>query len=266
MSKGAVQGNIMRKRQQRLIAFFDAVLAIAITMMALEVNVPVIENLGSVAIQQLFTELTAYLISFIVLGTLWFVHNNFFSYYQVTSSIDVVLHFMLMFVVTLFPSATEAMSVHQENMWIKIFYLTTFILLEFTLILILLNVKHRNNKLKENKIELLENILQVNLSSDDEKTKEIMEIIQKYKVYENVFEEMHEKIPEEYQLMAEKFKCERVANFRFSVYAIVIVTLSTFISVITLMYNLIMCYIALVLGIVMILVGKLYIEIRKGNS
>lgn len=118
---------LIEKRQERMLAFFDAVLAIAITVMALEIAVPALGNLRSAATQAFVIRLTGYLISFVVLGMIWYVHTNFFTYYSfVGSSSEILLHFLLMFLITLFQPATLALGEHPADRGVKVLYLGLF--------------------------------------------------------------------------------------------------------------------------------------------
>ena len=56
--------NMLENRQDRLLAFFDAILAIAITMIAIEIAVPEIGSLDAVGRYDFFVVITSYLISF----------------------------------------------------------------------------------------------------------------------------------------------------------------------------------------------------------
>lgn len=100
--------NIIQKRQDRLLAFFDAILAIAITVLALEIAIPEIGNLDSVGRNDFLVSLTCYLISFTAMATLWYIHTNFFSNHALTGSgIEIILHLVLLFVITLFQPITR---------------------------------------------------------------------------------------------------------------------------------------------------------------
>src|SRR5258705_1793551 len=72
---------------ERMILFSDAVFAIAITLMALELKVPVIEhdvtdNELLKALGHLIFKLGGFLISFFIIGLYWTVHHRMFSYVE----------------------------------------------------------------------------------------------------------------------------------------------------------------------------------------
>jgi uncharacterized membrane protein len=72
---------------ERMILFSDAVFAIAITLMAIEIKVPVMEDgvtdkaLLS-ALSHLFLKFFSFLISFFLIGLYWTVHHRMFSYVE----------------------------------------------------------------------------------------------------------------------------------------------------------------------------------------
>lgn len=65
----------------RLLAFADAVFAIAITLLALDIQVPdgLNESQARAALRALGPDLSAYLLSFVVIGALWLAHHGVFS-------------------------------------------------------------------------------------------------------------------------------------------------------------------------------------------
>lgn len=113
--------NFLNKSKQsseiasRTIAFFDAVLAIAITMIALEIQVPDQGPLNALQYQTFFEQSITYLISFYVLGSLWFFHMQFFSTGKyIMTGTNVVLHLVLMMLVCLYPTATRLVLVSRQ--------------------------------------------------------------------------------------------------------------------------------------------------------
>ena len=63
--------DILQKRQDRTISFFDAILAIAITIMALSITFPGLSDVLDKGLDSNFiNHLTGYLISFLTLGSL----------------------------------------------------------------------------------------------------------------------------------------------------------------------------------------------------
>src|SRR5689334_15399333 len=80
--------NELRKEFQleRLILFSDAVFAIAITLLAIEIKVPeiprniVTDDMLSEKLIQLISKFVGFLISFLLIGQYWTVHHRMFGY------------------------------------------------------------------------------------------------------------------------------------------------------------------------------------------
>ncbi|MBL7924384.1 MAG: DUF1211 domain-containing protein [Bacteroidia bacterium] len=97
---------------ERMILFSDAVFAIVITLMAIEIHIP--EDLkitGTAdlihAIQHLFPTILAYIISFFFIGITWYQHLKIFGLLKSFDAGLVFLNLLLLFFIGLFPfSAT----------------------------------------------------------------------------------------------------------------------------------------------------------------
>ena len=63
--------DFFENRQNRLLAFFDAVLAIAITVLALQIVIPELGKVNTADRYDFFLMLTSYFMSFIAMGSLW---------------------------------------------------------------------------------------------------------------------------------------------------------------------------------------------------
>ena len=78
--------NMIANRKDRLIAFFDAILAIAITVLALEISISELGTLNAAERYDFLVTITDYFISFVAMSTLWYVHTNFFSNHELTGN------------------------------------------------------------------------------------------------------------------------------------------------------------------------------------
>ena len=72
---------------ERMILFSDAVFAIAITLMAIEIKVPAIEHDVTdrallLALGKLALKFAGFFISFFIIGLYWTVHHRLFSYVE----------------------------------------------------------------------------------------------------------------------------------------------------------------------------------------
>jgi uncharacterized membrane protein len=93
---------------ERIIFFSDAVMAIAITLLAIDIRVPEIEP--SLAMTELPTQLAAitpnlltFFISFIVIGIYWISHHRYFSYIKRYDTRLMLLNLMFLFFIACMP-------------------------------------------------------------------------------------------------------------------------------------------------------------------
>lgn len=101
----------------RLEAFSDGVIAIAITLLVLEIKLPhsAISGLGS-ALLSLWPSYLAYAISFIVIGAIWINHHAMFKHIVRADDMLLLLNTLhLMFIAFLpFPTAVLAEALHSR--------------------------------------------------------------------------------------------------------------------------------------------------------
>lgn len=96
---------------ERMILFSDAVFAIVITLMAIEIKIPETEALTDVtlpkALLHLVPTILAYIVSFGFIGAIWFQHLKMFSLLKDYDKGLVIRNMILLFFIGLFPfSAT----------------------------------------------------------------------------------------------------------------------------------------------------------------
>ncbi|MES1181696.1 MAG: TMEM175 family protein [Flavobacterium sp.] len=93
---------------ERMILFSDAVFAIVITLMAIEIRVPetegklVIDELPKVLLH-LLPVIFAYIVSFIFIGAIWYQHLRIFSLLKDYDKGLVIRNLLLLFFIGLFP-------------------------------------------------------------------------------------------------------------------------------------------------------------------
>lgn len=131
--------------------FFDAVIAIAITMIALEIDLPTSGIFDWKSLLILFDEITTYFISFIVLASIWGLHAQIYSTWSSLGNfLDLILNIILMFLITLFPILTKLMANNSPGTLINLLYLGCYgLMLILTLALQLLAGKSNVNQRKE---------------------------------------------------------------------------------------------------------------------
>lgn len=101
---------------ERLLAFSDAVMAVAITLLVLDLKLP--EGLSDtdlfVAIPALAHNLWCYVLSFVVIGVLWMAHYNQFAHIRRVDGALMWLNLFFLMAVALIPFVTSVMSGHSN--------------------------------------------------------------------------------------------------------------------------------------------------------
>lgn len=106
--------------KERLTAFSDAVLAIVMTILVLELNLPSAPTLG--ALWELRISFFSYALSSFWLGTMWTnLHNEWHAVEHVSKSV-IWWNLILLFFSSLIPYATSFVNLHFYNTTAQIFY------------------------------------------------------------------------------------------------------------------------------------------------
>jgi len=98
----------------RLEAFSDAVMAIAITLLVLEISVPSLEGardgtLGP-ALLELWPSYVAYTVSFLVIGAIWINHHAMFRYIARADGLLVLLNVLQLMLIAFLPFPTAVLA------------------------------------------------------------------------------------------------------------------------------------------------------------
>lgn len=259
---------IIEKRQDRLLAFFDAVMAIAMTVLALEITVPQLSMISQSEKSIFFTSLTCYLISFVAMSTLWYIHNNFFSNHDLTgNNMEIVLHLILLFVITLFQPLTRAIGQYPSDPWIRFFYLADFFAMYGLTAFIIIYIRRRENAINDRKAERWSAVKEKRASGPEKKedasdeAKEMRRLLQIVYAIENPEElqkRMAEYMPDEYQQELVEMKKKREASYRMSLYAVLAMAVAVLIAVVTLIFSIWWSYAALAGGLIAIFVIRFH--------
>jgi TMEM175 potassium channel family protein len=98
---------------ERMILFSDAVFAIAITILVIEIKVPqydrhtVTDNQLSAALRELIPKFVGFLISFFIIGGYWMMHHRMFGYVVNYTFKLLWLNIIFLLAVVLMPLSTE---------------------------------------------------------------------------------------------------------------------------------------------------------------
>ena len=122
---------------ERIVFFSDAVFAIAITLLALEIRLPATDELLtnselSAQLAGMWHEYLAYFISFMVIGTFWVAHHRKFRYIIRYDNRLMFLNLLLLMMVAFVPFPSSIISKYPDRS-ATIFYALTMALVGFLL-------------------------------------------------------------------------------------------------------------------------------------
>lgn len=109
----------------RIEAFSDGVLAIIITIMVLELKVPLEEGLG--ALWTIWPVFLAYMLSYAYVAIYWINHHRLFSHARVVTSGLVWANMLLLFALSLIPFSTAYLGEHHFNRDGALLYLVSMV-------------------------------------------------------------------------------------------------------------------------------------------
>jgi uncharacterized membrane protein len=100
---------------ERLIFFSDAVFAISITLLVLDIHLPAGENLSDDielfrALSGLWHSYMAYILSFMVIGTFWISHHRKFRFIKRYDGMLILLNLLFLMIVAFVPFPTAVIS------------------------------------------------------------------------------------------------------------------------------------------------------------
>ncbi len=122
---------------ERLILFSDAVFAIAITLLVIEIKVPVIEHATShqlaESLKEKISEFFGFFLSFAVIGQFWITHHRMFGYVTGYTNGLLWLNLLVLFWIVLVPF-TSGLNSHYGNLDIVwIIYSLNMFMISFSL-------------------------------------------------------------------------------------------------------------------------------------
>ncbi|MCR8667426.1 TMEM175 family protein [Aestuariibaculum sp. M13] len=91
-------------KKERFEAITDAVMAIIITIMALEIELP---NFDEEGINEFIMQIGIYILSYAFIAILWINHHNIFRHVKMVDHTTLWLNFLLLFSTSLIPLATR---------------------------------------------------------------------------------------------------------------------------------------------------------------
>ena len=143
---------------ERLILFSDAVFAIAITLLVIEIKIPeihekpVTENAVLHKLRELIPKFAGFLVSFFLIGQYWIVHHRMFSFVINFTDRLIWLNILFLFAIALMPFSTGFYSefVLRGVVTPVIFYTANIALLGLANFLMWRYLSNQKNNLTEN--------------------------------------------------------------------------------------------------------------------
>lgn len=98
----------------RLETFADGVMAIAITLLVLEIGVPEVDEHGSLgsALLEQWPQYAAYAVSFLTIGIIWVNHHHLFSVIERTTHAFLMLNVVFLMTIAVLPWPTALIAEH----------------------------------------------------------------------------------------------------------------------------------------------------------
>ena len=135
-------------KPNRLTGLSDGVTAIVLTLLVLGIEVPTDHNFSEAGLTSfLFKieyEITAYVVSFVLIGTYWIVHNVMFHYFRCASRGLTWLNLQFLFFLTLLPFATQLISKYHYEPRVFVIYGAANIACSLSLAILWWYANHRS--------------------------------------------------------------------------------------------------------------------------
>jgi len=118
-----------KSNKDRFVFFCDAIFAIAITLLILQIDVPdiVYENNIDDVLIQLWPRFVSFAISFFVIARFWLVHLNLFAHIRRLDMKLVGMNLFFMALIVFLPFTTDFYGAHGENKYVLAFYVLSIV-------------------------------------------------------------------------------------------------------------------------------------------
>ncbi len=115
---------------ERLIMFTDGIFAIAITLLALEIRIPELENKAELgqAIMNLLPQIFVFVLSFLQVGILWLVHQRMFRNIERTDSTFMWMSLIYLMLIAFLPVPSGTLARYGDEFPAVEFFAVTLLL------------------------------------------------------------------------------------------------------------------------------------------
>ena len=138
---------------ERLVFFSDAVFAIAITLLALDIRLPDIAGLGSTELLKellsIWPKYLSFMVSFLVIGNFWLIHHRQFRYIERYDTRLIFINLFVLMAIAFIPFPTVVIS-ENGNQTATIFYALTMCAVGLLLTLLWLHASSRHRLVSPN--------------------------------------------------------------------------------------------------------------------
>jgi uncharacterized membrane protein len=261
----------MQKRTETL---FDAVIAIAMTMIALEINIPEKSVFDVNALGMLFSETTIYFISFIVLSSVWGVHMLIYSTYtSLGTPIDIVINVILMFIITLFPVLTKIIGAMEGGYLLNLTYLCCYGVMEILSIVLLLYASRKNTLQRMDDFRSVSKIIEFCKDKMEEPVYEEMskkiQLVEKYMddptTFIQLYQEFIATLSKHIQSQLSEQKHKQKIQYATIIVFYIIAFITVLLSVLTMMVNPYWCYVIFIGALVVFMAFKILLKKQERN-
>lgn len=252
-------------------AFFDAVIAIAMTMIALEISISDVKLFDFSALQLISQEITIYFISFIVLASIWTVHAWIYAAYDCLGRpLDIFVNIILLFFITLFPIFTKLLS-EVPGIVLNWIYISCYIIIEILLLILLINANHISDQEKSSILHELPEILEISkkqsLDIDNTMIRDRIKLLQKYSddpsTFPLLYQEMIASLPPAVQKKISQRERKQHTQQKLLILFFMISFLSVTASVLSIMWNPYLSYCISVAGIIVFVIYSSILRYRE---
>ncbi len=107
---------------ERLVFFSDAVMAIAITLLVVELSIPAAtEDVGDALLDR-WPQMLSFVLSFLVIGIFWMAHHRIFRYVARIDQRLIWLNLLFLMCVAFLPFPTAVLGDHDDSQGAIVFY------------------------------------------------------------------------------------------------------------------------------------------------
>ncbi len=154
------------KQISRMTAFFDAVLAIAITLLILEFAIPTFETFDMSSIDRLGKPITNLVLSFLVLANVWILHSRYFSLTGWWDQFIMLGHLVVILLAAVFPKTTSLFSEYPDSELAFYIYIGNFVIMFIVLHAVGLYAIFKQNSKLDNKRSIKNPVIHTDELSD----------------------------------------------------------------------------------------------------